>query len=52
VTPIAEGRLRGDQIRFIAGGAEYTGRVTGDSIEGVVKQEGRSSSWTATREPR
>jgi SAM-dependent methyltransferase len=52
VTPIAEGRLRGDQIRFTAGGAEYTGRVSGDSIEGAVKLEGKSDSWKATRAPR
>ena len=52
VTPIAEGRLHGDQIRFIAGGAEYTGLVSGDSIEGVAKLEGRSDTWNATRGPR
>ena len=49
VTPIAGGRLRGDEIRFTAAGAEYTGRVSGDSIEGVVKLEGKSDSWPATR---
>jgi SAM-dependent methyltransferase len=49
VTPIAEGRMRGDEIRFVAGDAEYTGRINGDSIEGVVTLEGKSERWTAAR---
>jgi hypothetical protein len=48
-TPIVNGRLRGDQITFSHGGADYTGRVNGDAIEGVVTAGGRSSNWTATR---
>ena len=44
---IANGRLHGDQISFSAGGAEYTGRVNGNTIQGTVKG-GRSGSWTAT----
>jgi len=46
-TPIS-GKLNGDEISFTAGGAQYTGRVNGNTIDGTVK--GRSSSkWTATR---
>ena len=45
---IANGKLRGDQISFSAGSAEYTGRVNGDTIQGTVKG-GSSGSWTATR---
>ena len=42
------GRVRGDQIIFNAGGAEYAGKVSGNSIEGTVK--GASpSNWSATR---
>lgn len=48
-TPIVNGRLRGDQITFSHGGADYTGRVNGDTMEGVVTSDGRTSSWTATR---
>src|SRR3989338_2841151 len=33
-TPITNGRLLGDQITFSAGGAEYTGRVSGNAMEG------------------
>jgi len=45
---IANGRLRGDQLSFRAGDAEYTGRVNGDTIEGTVKGSS-SGSWNATR---
>ena len=50
--PIAGGRLRGDQISFTVGGAEYSGRVNGDTIEGAVKSGNRSDTWKATRAPR
>ncbi|MBI2997535.1 MAG: class I SAM-dependent methyltransferase [Deltaproteobacteria bacterium] len=47
--PITNGRLRGDQISFSAGGAQYTGRVSGNVIEGTVKSGGSNSKWNATR---
>jgi SAM-dependent methyltransferase len=47
-TPITNGRLRGDQISFTAGNAEYTGRVAGNTIEGAVKGS-TSGRWSATR---
>jgi SAM-dependent methyltransferase len=47
-TPITNGRLRGDQISFTAGGAQYTGRVNGNVIEGNVRG-GTDSKWRATR---
>jgi 2-polyprenyl-3-methyl-5-hydroxy-6-metoxy-1,4-benzoquinol methylase len=47
-TPITNGRLRGDQISFTAGGAQYTGRVNGNVIDGNVKG-GTDSNWRATR---
>ena len=45
---IANGRLRGDQLSFSAGGADYTGRVNGNTIEGTVTGAS-SGSWSATR---
>ena len=45
-TSIAKGKLNGDQITFSAGGTEYSGRVSGNSIEGSSKP---GSSWKATR---
>jgi hypothetical protein len=47
-TPVTNGRLRGDQISFTAGNAEYSGRVNGNTIEGTVKGSS-SGSWSATR---
>ena len=44
-TPVT-GKLNGEQISFTAGAAEYSGRVAGNTIEGVVKPGGK---WTATR---
>ena len=49
ITPIAHGRLRGDQLNFSAGGTEYSGKVGGNSIEGSVKSGGNQSKWSATR---
>jgi triacylglycerol esterase/lipase EstA (alpha/beta hydrolase family) len=46
VAPIANGKLKGDQITFTAGGTEYTGKVMGNTIEGTSKGNG---SWKATR---
>jgi SAM-dependent methyltransferase len=46
---ISRGSLNGDQISFVAGGAEYRGRVNGNTIEGTVKASGKSSAWKATR---
>jgi SAM-dependent methyltransferase len=48
-TPITNGRLRGDQISFSAGGAQYTGRVNGNAIEGTVKSGGKDNKWSAVR---
>ena len=44
-----KGRLNGDRISFKAGDAQYSGRVSGDSIKGNVKSGSGSSEWTATR---
>lgn len=43
---IANGKLNGDQISFNAGGSQYTGRVTGNSLEGTISSGG---NWKATR---
>jgi len=45
-TAIANGKLNGDQITFSAGAVEYSGRVSGNSIDGTAKS---SRNWTATR---
>jgi precorrin-6B methylase 2 len=48
-TPIAEGRLRGDQISFRVDGAQYAGRVDTNTIQGTVTAGGDKSSWSASR---
>jgi len=47
-TAVANGRLRGDQIRFSIRGTEYIGRVAGDTMSGELKG-GATGAWTATR---
>ena len=47
-TAIANGRLRGDQISFTVGRADYIGRVSGDTMQGNVKGP-TTGAWTATR---
>jgi hypothetical protein len=44
---IANGKMRGDQITFSAGGSTYTGRVVGKEIKGTVKSGSGTSAWAA-----
>jgi len=47
---IEGGRLHGDEIRFAINGVDYSGRVTGNTMEGVA--QGRvTHAWSATRIP-
>jgi SAM-dependent methyltransferase len=48
-TPIANGKLLGDQITFDAGGTRYTGRVNGDTMEGILTSGTSKSEWRASR---
>lgn len=45
--PVTEGRLRGSEITFTAGGTSYVGRVNGDTMQGTVG--GNGTKWTATK---
>jgi precorrin-6B methylase 2 len=47
-TPISNGKLRGNQITFTAGDAQYTGQVNGGSMQGTIKG-GQGDKWSATR---
>lgn len=42
---VSQGRLRGDEITFTAGGTTYTGRVDGNTMRGTVN----GKPWTATK---
>ena len=47
-TPISDARMRGNQITFTAGGAQYTGEVKGTTMQGTTKG-GSGGSWSATK---
>ena len=47
--PISKAKLNGDQIIFVAGNAEYTGRVKDSGMEGSVKSASNNGSWSATK---
>jgi len=44
-TTQVNGKLNGDQISFTAGGVQYTGHVSGNSMEGTAN----GNKWSATR---
>ena len=48
-TLMTGGKLRGEQISFSAGGAQYSGTVSGNTITGTVVSGGVSREWSATR---
>ncbi|HEY7441031.1 MAG TPA: class I SAM-dependent methyltransferase [Vicinamibacterales bacterium] len=43
---ISDGKLKGDQLTFSAGGVQYTGRVNGTTISGTT---GSGAAWNATK---
>jgi hypothetical protein len=51
---IENGRVRGRDVTFTAGGTSYTARVTGDSLTGTAKAAGAAAetAWKATRSAR
>ena len=46
--PIENGKLRGNQIRFSAGGAQYAAFVNGNAMKGDAKGSSKGA-WSATR---
>ncbi len=47
--PVANGILNGDQISFTIDNKLYSGRVNGNTMQGIVKVAGRTSDWSANR---
>jgi precorrin-6B methylase 2 len=47
---ISNAKLRGDQLSFSVGGANYTGHVNGNAIDGTVTTGGTATKWAATRQ--
>ena len=48
ITPV-NGKLSGDLINFSIGNANYTGRVSGSTMQGTAESGGSTTKWTATQ---
>jgi len=46
---VTNGKLRGDLINFSVGDANYTGRVTGSTMQGTFESHGSTTKWDATQ---
>jgi len=47
---VENGHLKGEEITFTVAGAQYTGRVNGNSMTGSVKKpDGTEAKWSASR---
>ncbi len=49
-TLLSNAKLDGNQITFTAGGAHYTGRISGSIMEGSVRTGSKTAKWSATRD--
>jgi hypothetical protein len=49
ITPVTEGRLKGNEIAFTAGGTRYIGTVDGGTIAGKAVRDGKEESWSAKK---
>jgi hypothetical protein len=48
ITPV-NGKLSGDLIDFSISNANYTGRVSGSTMQGTAESGGSTTKWTATQ---
>jgi hypothetical protein len=46
---VRNGKLNGDLIHFRAGNANYTGRVSGNTMQGTFESGRSTTEWSATR---
>jgi len=46
---VVTGRLKGEELSFIAGGLNYRGKVSGNTITGIVVMPNGENPWTASR---
>jgi hypothetical protein len=46
---ITEGRMKGNEIIFVANGTTYSGTVSGNRIQGTFQENGKSQKWNASR---
>jgi SAM-dependent methyltransferase len=47
--PVADGKIKGDQVSFTLAGSTYAVRATGDRLQGTVSTNGKTTMWSATR---
>lgn len=45
--PLAIGKVNGDQITFTIGSQHYSGRVNGNTMQGIVNAAGKTGNWNA-----
>lgn len=50
VVALTKGRLSGDLVSFTAGGVQYTGRVSGNTMLGTFKSDVTTGKWNASRD--
>ena len=50
-TPVAEGRINGEQVTFMLGQNRVTAVVKGSVMEGTVNANGKLTPWRATKTP-
>ena len=46
---VSKGTVRGERVSFTVGGAQYSAKVSGDTMTGTVKSGGGSKEFTATK---
>jgi len=49
IAPVTNGKVTGDQIAFTAAGTRYTGKISGNTIEGKSNSGGKEADWKATK---
>jgi len=47
--PVTNGSLMGEMITFSAGGSNYSGRVSGSTMQGTFGSGGNATPWSASR---
>jgi SAM-dependent methyltransferase len=50
-TPVAEGRINGEQVTFMLGQNRVTAVVKGNVMEGTINANGKLTPWRATKTP-
>jgi len=46
---VVTGRLKGEELSFVAGGVNYRGKVSGNTLTGTVVMPSGEQPWSATR---